>query len=283
MEKAILKTLVYASIFDYPLKAHEVLKWLILKQGSLRQVERGLNKLIGKKHVEKYKDYYFLRGSKSQVLKRIKRIQVSKWLMFKARVLSRVLKLIPWVKLVGVSGGLAMENSTKKDDIDLFIITAKDRLWLSRLFAILIFTLLTARRGRKTKKVSGKFCLNAFIREDNLKQERKDIYTAHEVLQMKVIWERGGMYSRFLAENEWVFKFLPNWTIGKSQKSKIKNQKYNSKFKIIDILETIAKWLQLKYMGQPKGMERIEDGALYFHPQDYRNTVLTEYKERRPF
>ena len=30
-------------------------------------------------------------------------------------------------------------------------------------------------------------------------------------------------------------------------------------------------------MQQPKGMERIAEGALYFHPKDYRLTVLQEY------
>ena len=49
---------------------------------------------------------------------------------------------------------------------------------------------------------------------------------------------------------------------------------------MIDLLEQIAKWLQLRIMKKPKGMERIEDGALYFHPNDIRQKVLERYKKK---
>lgn len=48
----------------------------------------------------------------------------------------------------------------------------------------------------------------------------------------------------------------------------------------MDILERIAKWLQLKIMQKPNGMERIEEGALYFHPEDCREKVLAQYQQK---
>lgn len=269
MEKAILRTLIYADIFNYPLKAYEIHKWLIQKQVPLQKIRKKLNKF------QEYKGYYFLKN-KCQVLKRIRNMEVSKRLFFKAKILTQILKIVPWIKLVGISGGLAMGNACKKDDIDLFIITSKNRLWLSRIISNLL--LLPVRRERHSKDIRGKFCLNVFITQDNLAQKKKDLYTAHEILQMKVIWEREGMYGRFLEENEWAFKYLPNWTVGqvKSEKRKVKSEKKDSR--IFDILEKLAKWVQLKYMGQPDGFEGIEDGALYFHPQDCRQRVLDEYR-----
>ena len=209
--------------------------------------------------------------------------------MRKAQVLSSLLKLIPWVKLVGVSGGLAMENASKRDDIDLFIVTSKNRLWISRLLALGLLSLTGQRRkvGDKGKKIAGKLCLNIFLEEDCLEQKTKDIYLAHEVLQMKVLWQRDDIYSRYLSDNEWVFRFLPNWTSGqdlrfmnndlriKNHKSKIVNHK-----SLIDYIESLTKWFQLKIMQRPKGMERIEDGALYFHPQDVREKILKLYKQK---
>lgn len=208
MEKAILKTLIYADVFDYPLKSYEIHKWLISKQSSFQKVQETLNKF------KEYKGFYFLK-SKNKVLSRIKNRQISKALVLKARIFTQVLRLIPWIKLVGISGGLAMENANKKDDIDLFIITSKNRLWLSRLLSILLLS--PVRRTRNAKVVGGKLCLNVFLSEDHLKQERQDLYTAHEVLQMKVLWQKSGIYRRFLEENDWAFKYLPNWKVGQVQ------------------------------------------------------------------
>lgn len=46
------------------------------------------------------------------------------------------------------------------------------------------------------------------------------------------------------------------------------------------LLEILAKWLQMKIMQKPQGMERIEDGALYFHPNDIRQEVLSKYEQK---
>lgn len=282
MEKAVLKTLIYANIFDYPLKGYEIHKWLIGRKLTLHQVEKILGRLLKKRRIQSYKEYFFLNGNKELVSKRLRKEKQSLIYLRKAKILLQALKLIPSIKLVGISGGLALNNTSKTDDIDLFIITSKGRLWLSRLLAILILDILGVRRKAKMNKVQtfGKLCLNILLEEDKLEQVRKDIYIAHEVLQMKVLWQSGGVYSKYLLDNGWVFKFLPNWITPerlmiKNQKSKIYNHK-----SLVDIVERFARWLQLKIMQPRKGMERIDEGALYFHPLDYRLKVLEEYRQR---
>lgn len=272
MEKAILKTLIYANIFDYPLKGYEVLKWLIGRETSLIKVEQGLKRLIKKKKIQNLSDYYFLKNRKQLISKRKRRQKISKNLLLKAKILTQVLKIIPWVKLVGISGGLAVDNCSRKDDIDLFLITAKNRIWLSRFFATVIFDSLGVRRkvNMKPSQVYGKFCFNTILDEEHLEQSFKDLYTAHEVLQMKLLWTRGGIYTKYLSDNDWAFEYLPNWT-SRIKYSKVKKDKGT---KIVDLLETLAKWFQLKIMKEVKGEERIEEGGLYFHPNDARAKIL---------
>lgn len=272
MEKAILKTLIYADIFDYPLKGYEVLKWLIGKEATLEKVEKALNRLIKKRKLEKFKDFYFLKSQKKLIAKRLRQQKNSQKFLLKARILSQTLKIIPWIKLVGISGGLAVDNCSKKDDIDLFLITDTNRIWLSRIFAIIIFDLLRVRRkvDMKPTQVSGKFCFNTILDEDHLTQSFKDLYTAHEVLQMKLLWQREGIYTKYLSDNDWAFEYLPNWT-SRIKYSKVKKDKGA---KIIDLLELLAKWFQLKIMKEVKGGERIEEGGLYFHPNDARAKIL---------
>src|SRR3989344_7552776 len=209
MEKGVLKTLIYASLFNFPLTIFEIHKWLIREKVKLRQVERVLRKLSQESRVKSEAGYYFLQGDKGQIKKRRKNKKYAKKYLQKANIAANILRIIPWVKLVGISGGLAMGNVSKKDDIDLFIITEKNRIWLSRFFAIFILHIFRRKVSDSKREVSGKICLNLLLDTDNLVQKNQDIYTAHEVLQMKVCWERDDIYHKFLSSNEWVFKFLP--------------------------------------------------------------------------
>jgi len=194
MEKAILKTLIYADIFEYPLKIWEIHKWLIGRKVSSYQVEKAIEKLVQSGKCKVKSDYYFLPGRGSLVAKRKAREKQSAKYLRKAKILTFILKLVPWIKLVGISGGLAMDNATKEDDIDLFIIAGKNRLWISRLLTLILLSLTGQRRkvGKTGRKIAGKLCLNILLEEDRLEQSSKDIYLAHEVLQMKILLQRGG-------------------------------------------------------------------------------------------
>lgn len=322
MKKAVLKTLIYADIFDYPLKINELHKWLIGKKITIRQLEEALGKLVDRLQVtaclparQGYREFYCLPKKTGLATKRVRKEKQSEIYFKKAKMLAQALKLIPWVKLVGISGGLAMKNAGKIDDIDLFIITQKNRLWISRLLCLGLLSLLGQRRkvGERGRKIAGKVCINILVEEDKLEQKNKDIYVAHEVLQMQPLWYRDEMYSRYLADNEWVFKFLPNWVEAWAVRQSAKNRSHgrnlltcedfvkNHKTKsfrqparnpqhflatsgfaafFVDCLNDLAKRLQLKIMQKPKGLERIEEGALYFHPEDCRLKILSQYRQK---
>ncbi len=286
MEKAILKTLIYSDIFDYPLKVYEIHKWLIGKKIAFQSLEKTLITLSEKGKIGNKKNYFFLKGRESLVKAREQKEKQSKNFFLKAEISVLFLKLIPTLKLVGISGGLALNNADSSDDIDLFLITAKNRLWISRILVIFILDLLRVRRKAKMKgkSVAGKICLNILIEDDKLEQINKDIFVAHEVLQMKVLWQRSGVYSKFLSDNAWVFEFLPNW-IGPSESEgdRLQNAKHfdkGGKKQKSFLLENLAKKFQLRIMQKPQGLERIENGGLYFHPNDVRPQVLKEYRQR---
>lgn len=283
MERAILKTLTYADIFDYPLTLRELHKWLINEKCDLRTLEKALNRLNKKSKIGYLKDFYFLKGRENIVLSRIRKSKQSAVYIRKANLISKLLKIIPWIKLVGISGGLSMENSGKDGDIDLVLITAKNKIWLTR-FLTLFLLQITGQRRKVTdskRKAAGKICCNLIMEEDFLEQKKKDLYSAHEVLQMRILWERDGVYSKYLSDNEWVFKFLPNWIGDKVVNgSKPGNKKSNLLDDFLLWLENLAKKFQLMVMKPSQGMERIEKGALYFHPTDYRKQILTKFREK---
>jgi hypothetical protein len=106
-----------------------------------------------------------------------------------------------------------MKNSDKDDDIDLLIVTKKNRLWLTRLLAVLLVELVARRRRPGEKDAKDKICLNMFLDETHLgvPPKERDLFSAHEVCQLKVLWERDNLYQGFLRNNQWTKEFLPNW------------------------------------------------------------------------
>jgi len=67
------------------------------------------------------------------------------------KIYVKLLSLFPQIKLVGLSGSISMMNAKKDDDIDLFIITAKKRLFTGRFIAMVLAQILGLRRSRKAR------------------------------------------------------------------------------------------------------------------------------------
>lgn len=258
-EQAIRATIAYADIFDYPLTFKELEMWAIGR--SIKILQR--------------KDYFFRPGQKKIIDTRLQREKLSKNKWKIVTGVSNWLKFIPTIKLVGVTGGLAMNNADEDDDIDLFFITSSGSLWLSRLMAIILVELLGKRRHPKQTQVKNLICLNMFMSEKKLSlpQTERDLFSAHEVLQMTPLWEKDRVYARFLQANKWVKNFLPKaW----EEKCKVKSAKYkvnnykSTYWSIVRPLEFLVKYIQLWYMRKRRSTEIITDYCLRFHPQDAR-------------
>lgn len=211
MKKTILSTLAYADIFDYPLKEKEIYRFLISDiRYQILDISKGLKELP---EVSQKNNFYFLKEREQLVLLRKKRERWSKEKLKIAQKVANWLKIIPTIKMVAVTGALAMENSNKNDDIDLLIITSKNRLWLTRFLTVILLELVAKRRHPADKEVKDKICLNMFLDEGHLKvpEKEQDLFSAHEVCQLKVLWDKNGIYQKFLKANLWSKKYLANW------------------------------------------------------------------------
>lgn len=213
LQKAILRTLTYADIFDYPLKKREIWRFLIAdKNYSSGMVFKNLVRALG---IDQADNYYFLEGRKRLVGKRRRREKQSQAKLKIAFRVGRWLKLVPWIKMVAVTGALTMNNSEQNDDIDLLIVTVENRLWLTRLFSVFLVELTANRRHPHDREVKDKLCLNMFLDEAHLQipKRERDLFTAHEVCQLKPLWDKDNLYQRFIQQNRWVQAFLPNWRL----------------------------------------------------------------------
>src|SRR3990167_9461292 len=199
----IVKTLLYSDIFDFPLSEEEIWKYLICEKDVTEKHFanriKKINSVVFRKN-----GYLFTTERESIVKKRLKRIKESKIKLEIAGKIIRKLFSVPTVMFIGISGNLSMLNSEKKDDIDIFVIVKKNKIWITRFFLIAMLRFMGVYRKRGEKVVSNKFCLNMLVDETSLKLSSnfQNLYTAHEVSQLMPIRQRSGFYKKFIVS--WV-------------------------------------------------------------------------------
>ncbi len=264
---AVRIAIFYGEVFDYPLTEEELITWIPfrtdLKRSHLAQLQGET--LRNKRLIN--------------IRKKRAAWSMDKWT--RARRVARLLNLIPTIRLVGVTGGLTRSNARAEDDIDFLIITSSKTLWVTRALSTILLDLFRLRRRPGDMKLRNLICLNMFMSEDGLRvpPKERDLFTAHEVLLMTPLWERDGVYKRFLYANAWVKNFLPNaWEEKvKSQKGKVKSGK---SYKAFSILEPIARFIQLRYMRKRQTSEVVSDKVIRFHPRDARVWIKRALKRR---
>lgn len=201
ISNAIIHTIVYADIFDYPLTAKEVYIYLINVKTTFIQTKFILDNFLVPNRVLKYENYYILPGRESIVATRVERSKIAKKLWLKAITYTSIISKLPFVRMVAITGSLAVSNPDKGDDIDLFVVTEANRLWISRLSIILI---------KKLAKLLGiDLCPNFLITEQELLFRDQTIYTARELLQMVPLTGKT-VYAKIYQINAWVKEFFPN-------------------------------------------------------------------------
>ena len=276
----LLATVAYADIFDYPLTEDDAYFWFIQK------IPAKNFRSLRPPGVSRHKHFLFLNGRKRILITHAVRREAAKDKWHIARAVGLWLRLIPTIKLVGVTGGLAVNNTDPDDDIDLFIITSQGVMWVSRLLATIVVGLLGKRRKPGDVQVANKICLNMFMCEDALRltSGEQDLFAAHEVLQMEPLWARGDIHWQFLRANNWVKTFLPvAWDIRRAAKNNHPKSTYiwtRLAVVVLRLFELPAKIGQLLYMQGRRKNEIITSSVLRFHPQDARSWIRDKLKIR---
>lgn len=197
LENVILQTLIYSDIFDYPLTIDELHRFLVVPS-SLSDVEQCLVLIKG---VSLKDGYYYLEGRSEIVELRKSRAAASRKVFERAMFYGRILGALPFVRMVALTGSLAMLNLSKNPDMDFMLVTAHRRVWTARAFAILF--------GKITRLFGDTICPNLIISERALEWPLHDLYSARELCQMIPI-SGYDLYLRLFAANAWTRSLLPN-------------------------------------------------------------------------
>jgi predicted nucleotidyltransferase len=197
----ILKTLGYFDLFQYPLTREEIYLFNSIKVNSIA-IDNELQILISNKNIFKVGEFYSLHNNNALAERRHSGNLLASEHLVTARRVAKFLSKFPYVKAIAVSGSLSKNFATDKTDIDFFIITAANRLWIART-CMHLYKKLTFLRGRQNW-----FCMNYYVDENAMEIEEKNIFTAIEIATLLPMYGKECL-DLFIEKNKWKDSFFP--------------------------------------------------------------------------
>lgn len=285
--KGVLLTLSYSDQFDTPLSASQVFSRLILTNASLSQVNISLSKLLRSGLIVEQGGLFALAGRQSIFSIHKKRRQYSTQKRKELAQFVQLISWLPWVKAIFLTGSVTQNNAIQHDDLDFMMVCQNNRLWLARPIVVLLAALAGKRRSWSGEEKNS-WCLNLWLEEDSLQIDvkRRNIYTAFEVAQAELLFERDLIGDGFYQQNKWIQYFLPNI----HPKTNIQPKSFFLLANILYIIDAIfglildlINWLaykiQIIYMRSHKTREEVSLSKAFFHPRDTRGVVNKRWRD----
>jgi len=296
-----MATVTYYDVLDFPLTAYEIWRYLISYQetattdkAQLRDVYLALDTSELLERLEKKNGFFFLKGRSDLVRERIQREKLSSRKLGQMKNLVRIISVMPFVRMIGATGSLSFKHGKDGSDWDMFIIMAKEKIWIGR-FVLTSFLHAIGKR-RYGKKVRDRACLNYFITDDQLEIMNKDLYGAHEYQVMRLLTGTR-TFARFELANRWIGRFKPHYgvtyiqdrfTLRESAVRKSIQSFLESLVDFIPFTSLCVAWQRKKIAHNPNtkllgSYIEATDQALVFLPNPRGPRVFSEFKKRLTF
>lgn len=301
LNKNILATVIYYDGLNYPLTAFEVWKYLIRLDYyghggevliiTLAQVVQHLQSKELNKRIEHSSGFYFLKGRKDLVAKRIANSKISAGKIKKLQRIVWWLRFLPFVRMVGITGALAMKNARVSSDWDLLIVLKYGKIWTGRTLVTSVLHFLKKRRHKSN--IADRVCLNFFVTDQSLEVITKDLFSANEYMFLFPLYGYE-VYTKFQIKNQWIRNMKPAYALGELAPFKTMTDSRASK-RIRKIGEVIfsPKWIEQvlkklekkRIMCNPKTHQEgslvyANDDALVFLPNPHGPAVFEKFKEK---
>jgi hypothetical protein len=203
-ERAIARSVLYASLFDYPLTLAQLRQTLIESAQTPTEIQTAYARSETlRSTIEQRDGFFFPSGRYDLVAERRRREARSRIFIERHRRLLAVICSLPYVEMVALSGSIAHMNLEGSGDLDLFVVTKDRHVWSVTVAVVLLAKLL---RRRKT------LCANFVIADSALALDQQDLFTASQIIHLKLLTGEP-TYRRFLAANPFVSRFYPNFHV----------------------------------------------------------------------
>ncbi len=305
LHAAILRTIAYFDVFDFPLKFDEIWRWLYREGGATwtaeaGQVRQAVDHLVTIGKLQSTEDWLTLPGRGELVNIRRQRIADNEKKWKKIAGAARFLEVVPYVKMVAVVNTLAINNARPESDIDVLVVTEPGRIWIARLMVTGLIDMLGIRRHGT--HITNRVCLSFYVTSDAMDLSRfangaDDHHFAFWTTQAVPVLDLD-TYKKFVEANRAWTSRLPNaWSwiwdnrlISKNRLLRGIKNFYGRLFGTAagQYLEAWARDFQMQRMEKnvdSKAKEGttdvvISEEALKFHEADRRNEYNAAYAER---
>ena len=289
IKENILATLAYFDMFNYPLTAGEIFLFLQNKHGQY-DFDENLKCLLANNQVYCFDKFYTLQNNSALTERRYRGNKKAAELIGIAEKVSDILIRFPYVRGIAISGSLSKNYADENSDIDFFIITAKNRLWIAR----------TLMHGFKKLAYlvnrQGYFCMNYYIDEQQLEIVEKTIYTAIEVVTL-IPLQGDGQFEKFYVANAWTREFLPNKIMRVSSAKPVKWSflKWLAELLLNNPLgnaidDALMKVTARRWMAKTMNQQRNAKGAIMAmdvnkhyskpDPRNFQYKLLAQYRQK---
>jgi len=279
-KKHVIEPIIYADMFDCALSLSEIHRYNSVRIDQTKLTSE-LNQYIDRGIIDHHDGYYFLSGKKALTKDRAERINRADHLHNKGKKIATMLRYVPYVKGILLTGSVAAGDAKKDADIDYLFIVKHNRI--ASVFLILA----------PIARITGHtwLCPNYYISEKCLKIKTENYYTGREILQSIPV---GGDANLFHEKNEWVEKFFPNTSVSRPKINSIHPTIFEIALNYVagDLLEKLAKKIarkrlhahfsKLNQSAPEELLVNLKEGReLRFHAIHNSNELLNQFNTKK--
>ena len=192
----VLDGLIYADGFRCALTLDEI--WRYARRPVSRDaVGRMLREDLALSCLVIERDGFYSLGDPALIEERPQRLRRARRLQARTTAVARVLRHVPFVRGLALTGSLAADDAGDDADADLLVIVAEGRLAT----VFLVLAVSSRLLGRRL------FCPNYYVAQGHLSVKRGSEYMARELLQARPL---SGAADRLHGANPWLVDVFPN-------------------------------------------------------------------------
>ena len=278
-ERAVLQSVVYAALFDYPLTLTQLKETLIGTVAEEADLLRWFSSSAFLQRTLEYADgFFFPRGRRDLLLTRTRREATSRALLSEMAMPLRMVERMPFVRMAALSGSLAHLNAEADADLDLFVITSPHRVWTTTV------TLLVASRLLGWRK---RLCLNYVVSERALWIAPADLFSANQIVHLQPLTGEV-TYRKFLDANRFVSRFYPNF-----RRRPVPPEAASARwlegildYSVGPLLEAVCRLLYRTHLRRhahtwkSRDQVRLEAECLKLHTQSHRREIMERFERQ---
>ena len=282
-ELAILQSVTYAALFDYPLtlaELHQSSIGLNLDEAAIVRTYRASPAL--RRAVEFREGMFFPAGREHLLPERHRRKAWSLAFLQRHRLLLAAVCAIPYVRMVALSGSIAHLNMDGAGDLDLFIVTRGLHVWSVTVTVIVLAKLLRHRDVT---------CVNFVVSDSRLALEQHDLFTANQTIHLQPLVGVPVLHELARA-NPFIASFYPNWRPPESPAFGFEQPALTARLKSAveyvcripaAALEVVCRrayaWHLRRRAGswQSPAQVRLEPDCLKLHTRSHRRSILDRF------